>query len=473
MPPSAENGEPLLPMSESQDTLYHEAGEHDKRSYSGQSTAILSLLSLPFMGKSVRLRGFVMPILGLYAIIVVFTLGLLLSYTYWKHPYKTVSEHSVPPRIQLLSPFLRPSPAGGAPPAVETKPRVVGMVFFGRRSRVSILDCYLQKNLKRNGGPLDEVQFLQKTLDEEDIKYLDELVSKTDGYTKVLLKGEIDYHALHFSNAYEHLQRNTIYVKIDDDVVFIQDNAIANIVKLKSEHPEYLLVSANVVNSPLLSWVHYHLGVVHPFLPELVQPPNLDQETKTWEISNLPIWTGPDDYKMDIETPPPYMGHRWLPLKPGSNTDNTPIAESQYEPFGRGLYMWAMAAQEHYSLFQNLEKDRELKMYAFPTWETNYDRLSINFISFSGDDILDNGPVPEGDEEYLTQVLPKKLGRHVAVAGNAVVAHFSFGPQVIKNKQGTTGLEWTDVLERYRTYANQNICLTFFANKMGTNEAVA
>jgi hypothetical protein len=35
--------------------------------------------------------------------------------------------------------------------------RIIGLIFFGRRDRASILDCYLKNNLVNSGGWLDEV----------------------------------------------------------------------------------------------------------------------------------------------------------------------------------------------------------------------------------------------------------------------------------------------------------------------------
>lgn len=62
-------------------------------------------------------------------------------------------------------------------------------------------------------------------------------------------------------------ERDTIYIKIDDDIVFIEDETIGNIVKRLVENPRYFAVSANVVNNPALSWVHRRLGVFEPYWP--------------------------------------------------------------------------------------------------------------------------------------------------------------------------------------------------------------
>ena len=183
-------------------------------------------------------------------------------------------------------------------------------------------------------------------------------------------------------------------------------------VQTKLKHPEYLAVSANVVNHPLMSWIHYHIGAIRPYLPEL-EPPKNSTPSNSWRASKLPRWSGPENFTISDkeEFKPPFKGHRWLPLGGDNNTDGTPIAMAEYHSFGKGWYRWEIAAQVHYSLLENLEKDPQLNMYKFNLWDTIYDRVSINCIAFMGDDILDNGPMPASDEEYLSQILPKKLGR--------------------------------------------------------------
>jgi hypothetical protein len=98
--------------------------------------------------------------------------------------------------------------------------RIVAVVFYGRRRNVDILDCYLQQNLASNDGYLDEVRFLVHTEDEEDLSYLEGLVAQTDQYT-VRYPGPCqgDDFSCMWSDCVDD---NTVYVKIDDDVVSIK-----------------------------------------------------------------------------------------------------------------------------------------------------------------------------------------------------------------------------------------------------------
>jgi hypothetical protein len=129
--------------------------------------------------------------------------------------------------------------------------RIFGLVFFGRKETVEILDCYLrvsdgrtkppslpgpiggerygsecsirvltlacsQRNLKVNGGLLEEVIFAVNTDNEADLAYLEELLAVTPQYRKFV--AEKQYEA--WTGQWQPANiRDAVYVKIDDDVV--------------------------------------------------------------------------------------------------------------------------------------------------------------------------------------------------------------------------------------------------------------
>jgi hypothetical protein len=255
----------------------------------------------------------------------------------------------------------------------------------------------------------------------------------------------------------------------------MEDTVIPTIVNTKITHPEYYVVSANIVNQPSLSWVHYHLGAVRPYLPELEPPapPNTVPEKLSvdWRASLLPAWKGEEDFQMTPDWSSAYPKHRWLPVQAESNRsiDDTPIVKTGYDAFSSGLFHWQIAAQEHYSFFENLEKN-ELYRYKFHTWNYNYTRMGIQFVALMGDDINMGKPMKEQDDEYyFTQVMPQGTKRRkldnlnsdyqirlthridAIVDGRGVVAHYSFKPQ-------RDGIASTDILDRYRAFAKEKIC---------------
>lgn len=107
--------------------------------------------------------------------------------------------------------------------------KIIGLLFYGRKRSLEILDCYLQKNLVSNGGFLDEIRFIRGTDDIDDIVWVSQKVREVDGYT--LIRSDAneygDYHAM-----WMHTQagdEGQIYVKIDDDLVGVRLEFIATI----------------------------------------------------------------------------------------------------------------------------------------------------------------------------------------------------------------------------------------------------
>lgn len=108
-----------------------------------------------------------------------------------------------------------------APPGGWKKPEgitIKALVFYGRKRTVDFLDCYLQQNLAVNGGYLDEVWFMVHTDIGEDLSYLDTLIEKRGPQYRVIMPGECQgfNYACMWNPVVED---NTIYVKIDDDIV--------------------------------------------------------------------------------------------------------------------------------------------------------------------------------------------------------------------------------------------------------------
>jgi hypothetical protein len=292
--------------------------------------------------------------------------------------------------------------------------KIVAIIFYGRPATVSILDCYLKRNLVKNGGMLDEVVWIMRTNNTEHIAWLNTLMKTEPDYSQ----WHVNFTDGDYRGAYDPVENGTMYIKIDDDIVFMEDTAIPTIVEAKYNHPEHYIVSANIMNQPSLSYVHFRLGAVHPYLPDLA-PPAPSQKVPedlsiSWKASELPRWSSQKPFNMSWEWKSPYPKHRWLPVDretTNKTIDDTPIVSTAFDPFGNGLWHWQIAAQEHYSFFQNLENN-ELYRYKFHTWDYNYTRMGIQFIALMGEDINMAKPLSEGDDEYFfSQVMPERTRR--------------------------------------------------------------
>lgn len=275
-----------------------------------------------------------------------------------------------------------------------------------------------------NGGWLDEVHWVRNTDKPDDLAYLQEILKSSPRYKMIDLSSEgVGFAG--YNHAWGHMERGKLYVKIDDDVIWMADDTIPRLVGMKVAHPEYFIVSANIINSPLMGWLHYHMGAVHPYFPEykgVFDPPSPHSKgltspptRKSWKYTDYPQWEGPEDWFFEIDQEPPYEGHRWLRLKNDTDLHRTPVTQIEYDTWGTGLRSWAIVAQEHYSLLENLLED-QLDLYKFNrVWLADYERLSINLMTLWADEVLDNLPMDTVDEEWLTKVLPKRLGKSVAV----------------------------------------------------------
>lgn len=110
-------------------------------------------------------------------------------------------------------------------PPLLASPRLANRCADGRREYASILDCYLRRNLAVNGGILDEVRFVVHTQDEEDRRWLEDLVHDQDLEDHYILQYEAtenDKWTLWHTFRYiwsTMTDPDTIYIKIDDDIV--------------------------------------------------------------------------------------------------------------------------------------------------------------------------------------------------------------------------------------------------------------
>ncbi|KAJ5207146.1 hypothetical protein N7491_002222 [Penicillium cf. griseofulvum] len=326
--------------------------------------------------------------------------------------------------------------------------KIVALVPFHYHERTAILDCYLQKNLVHNNGFLDQVIFVPQTDDAVSMEWLYSIVNQTPEYA-IFSRG--------YEKEWEVAKDNVMYIRIDGDVVFLEDNAISTIVKTKLDNPSTLIVSANVVNEAALASLHSHPGTALPYLPELYdvkQPSRSKSQLKhDWRASSLPRWQGPLSFKVHKDFEPPFKGHRWL-LPGDAGSDRDPIARSVYTDTGPTLHDWTVGAQQHYSFLHHLENN-DLGRYKFPIWVDPTEPISDNFGCFWGNDAVDLHRIFRNDNQNGSSRnwhMPDGSRPHVIIDGKGLVSHYSA-------RQGAAGLDATDLITRYRAYAQEKVCL--------------
>lgn len=80
------------------------------------------------------------------------------------------------------------------------------------------MKCYLERNLVDQGGWLDEVHFIRNTKDVEDLEFLESIVAANSHFKIVDLPEEDDGED-RYALSWKTMERDAVYIKIDDDVV--------------------------------------------------------------------------------------------------------------------------------------------------------------------------------------------------------------------------------------------------------------
>lgn len=300
--------------------------------------------------------------------------------------------------------------------------RIHAIVYAGRREYLEVLNAYLERDLKVNGGVLDTVQFALVKYTMDDLRYLIELTRRNPGsYVIPPIEGggwDVIWRLV--------VEPNAFYLKIDDDVVFIQEGAIAEMVREK-RRGRFLFVSANVVNHGVLSAVHQ----------ELVQ---------------LPWLTPPEPGPGSEEKPWPYRGE--VILDPRFRVEHTFYSDCIWR-------RWDCAALAHEVLLHRLEEGSlcafdfgvyDFHAHGYATMSDGIGRSidwNDNFFAFKTEDFsdIDWVGVATDDEAEMSTKHPARRNQHAAALGRAVIAHFTFSPQEKGLRLNTT------LLARYLAFA--------------------
>jgi len=306
--------------------------------------------------------------------------------------------------------------------------KIYALVYYGRRTYVDILNAYLERNLRENGGVLDGVIFAMVKYTMEDMNYL-VMLHRRNPKSYI-----IPWHMQ--GGAWDVIWRladqpGAYYIKIDDDVVYIADGAIAEMIREK-RRGRFLFVSANVVNHGILSAVHQETSAI----PHLVKPPI--PEGQTPQEQKLGPWI----FKSDLMTDPKYR------------IEHTFYSDCVWR-------RWDCAALVHEALLWRLEQNSaclfDFGIFDFHAhgYETMHDGIgrsidwNDNFFAFQHEDFddIDWEGVATDDERQMSTLHPKQRGEHAGALGSAIIAHWTFSIQ----EKGL--LANTTLLERYRARA--------------------
>ena len=185
------------------------------------------------------------------------------------------------------------------------------------------------------------------------------------------------------------IDENAIYFKLDDDIVWMEDHLIENMIRFRVDNPEFFLVSPLVINNSLSTYLFQIYGKLH-----------------------LSYYCNSD----------PYSDVLWRSGK-----------------FAADLHEWFL---EHYLRTHNTSQ-LHLGNGKMPVSMT---RFSINSILWFGKDMKEiDGIVPGDDEEFLSCIYPTLVGKSNCWNTDALVSHFAFYTQ-------RSFLDQKGILEKYGNF---------------------
>ena len=268
--------------------------------------------------------------------------------------------------------------------------RIVVVVPAGRRRYLELQLVHVL----RCRGFVDEYRYWLNTLVVEDIEYMESVVGLYGGFATLDRRADermgLENICMFFRGC---VDSGTIYVRLDDDVVWFEEGALERLLDFRIDNPRYFLVHGNVVNNSVCDHLHQRMGVY-----DLVIGHDLD-------------------------------------------------CRVEYRCVGNGTNDPVLAVIKHNTFLGNVRAGG-LERYKFGSWVLFYfERVSINCICWFGSEfVCFSGVVGREEEQWLSCDKPADLGRFNCVCGSALFSHFAFHTQ-------REVVDRTNLLERYRSLA--------------------
>lgn len=271
--------------------------------------------------------------------------------------------------------------------------KIVAFTPCGRKRYMDLLTAHILREHAK--GHIDKWYLFNNPYTIEDSTYAAQLKSQFD-WIEVINVGETTATRVagQISTFYSSMREpgdNVIYVRLDDDLVYIDEQAIPNLVAYRLGHPAPFLVYPTIINNTRTSYALQQAGII----------------PAEWGVVE-PILCAPTAWR-----------------------------DSR---FVFNLHLKALAAIEN----NRLVEEFKLPSYQFPDYELG--NISINSFAIFGKD-MHACDVAADEETYLSKRRPQELGRTNARCGDAMVIHFAYHTQTeFMDKSGML-LDYANLVE--------------------------
>lgn len=266
--------------------------------------------------------------------------------------------------------------------------KVIVVIPAGRRRYMEVGLPYIL----REYDVIDEIRYWVNTDEEADIEWM---VEKSKQYDKIKLDFEFRYNPDIKSNRNigkffkKCVEKDTVYLRIDDDIVWMDCNYVEKMVNFRLKHPNYFLTYGNILNNAIVDYIH--------------------QRTNCFS----------DEFNKNIR-----IEYNCLDSQGWSNP--------------------SVAEKKHMQFLYDIENNN-IDKYKFTKWIlSDCERVSINSICWIGEEFSKfNGEVGVDEEQWLSVDKPSELKCYNIINGDAVCVHYAFYPQ-------RSYLDTTNILEEYK-----------------------
>jgi len=184
--------------------------------------------------------------------------------------------------------------------------------------------------------------------------------------------------------------KDSVYVRLDDDIVFVEQGFFDKIFTFRLDNPQYFLVYANIINNACISFLHQKRGLF---------------------------------------------------LYPNEGGFNCMHHQGWGNPFYAETLHRTFIADVHCRRINKWHNTFDVHVCS------GFERVSINCISWLGSTFAEfNGEVGSDEEQWLACEKPRSINTPNAIYGGAIVVHFAFFTQ-------RHHIDTTNILQIYKEIA--------------------
>lgn len=274
--------------------------------------------------------------------------------------------------------------------------KVIAWTPYGRETTVSILFEYLRRDHER--GLIDEYWLYLNTDDNQsgDLSYAYRLARRHKDWVKIIQRDpslpRLQPKQRNTGYAYRHMtDPDAVYFRFDDDIIYVHQDAVSNLVTAKINLPGTLACFALMWNNAITSWYAQQLDIIPRQFGKVQSPFCMD-----------PVGWADGEFAVKIHE----LMLDWLEA-------GTPERAYFYQNY-------PLAPRQQFSVSCHVIDGRD-------------------FCDLPTPGVLD---YPE-EEHWITVHRPALVGKDNVIVGDALVSHYTFYPQ----RQAVLA---TNILDRYR-----------------------